>query len=199
MTTQDFGYTIAALTDGAFVDEFYRDDDKIDIYLYSKVGRDATIDTLNQIAVYTPIGAVVPLSSIASIEEIVDTNIIRRLNSQRTVTLNIIPPDKVALETGVEIVKREVVDYLRESGKVSSSINMTISGASDQLQATREALAANYIVAIVIIYLLLVAIFTHWGYPLLIMTTIPLGVAGGILGLWLFNLGGRMAAADRHE
>ena len=37
--------------------------------------------------------------------------------------------------------------------------------------------------AVVIIYLLLVAIFTHWGYPLLIMTTIPLGVAGGIVGL----------------
>ena len=58
------------------------------------------------------------------------------------------------------------------------------------MQATREALSANYVVAIVIIYLLLVAIFTHWGYPLLIMTTIPLGVAGGILGLWLFNLFG---------
>jgi multidrug efflux pump subunit AcrB len=190
MTTQDFGYTIAALTDGAFVDEFYLNDDKIDIYLYSKAGRDATLDSLNQISVYTPIGAVVPLSSIARIEETVDTNIIRRLNSQRTVTLNIIPPDKVALETGVEIVKRDVVDYLRETGAVPSTINMTISGASDQLQATREALSANYLVAIVIIYLLLVAIFTHWGYPLLIMTTIPLGVAGGILGLWLFNLAG---------
>jgi multidrug efflux pump subunit AcrB len=190
MTTQDFGYTIAALTDGAFVDEFYLDDDKIDIYLYSKAGRNASLDSLNQISVYTPIGAVVPLSSIARIEETVDTNIIRRLNSQRTVTLNIIPPDKVALETGVDIVKRDVVDYLRETGAVPSSINMTISGASDQLQATREALAANYVVAIVIIYLLLVAIFTHWGYPLLILTTIPLGVAGGILGLWLFNLAG---------
>jgi multidrug efflux pump subunit AcrB len=33
-----------------------------------------------------------------------------------------------------------------------------------------------------------VAIFTHWGYPLLIMTTIPLGVAGGIFGLWLLNV-----------
>ncbi|MGB5299834.1 MAG: efflux RND transporter permease subunit, partial [Thiogranum sp.] len=41
MTTQDFGYTIAALTDGAFVDEFYLDDDKIDIYLYSKAGSNA--------------------------------------------------------------------------------------------------------------------------------------------------------------
>jgi multidrug efflux pump subunit AcrB len=140
--------------------------------------------------VYTPIGAVVPLSSIARIVETVDTNIIRRLNSQRTVTLNIIPPQRVALETGVEIVRHDVVGYLRETGVVPSSINMTISGASDQLQATRDALAANYVVAIVIIYLLLVAIFTHWGYPLLIMTTIPLGVAGGILGLWLFNLGG---------
>ncbi|MDX1697688.1 MAG: efflux RND transporter permease subunit, partial [Thiohalobacterales bacterium] len=190
MTTQDFGYTIAALTDGAFVDEFYLDDDKIDIYLYSKAGQNVSLDGLNQISVYTPIGAVVPLSSIASIRETVDTNIIRRLNSQRTVTLNIIPPDGVALETGVEIVRRDVVDYLRDAGTVPSNINMTISGASDQLQATREALAANYVVAIVIIYLLLVAIFTHWGYPLLIMTTIPLGVAGGILGLWLFNLGG---------
>ena len=67
---------------------------------------------------------------------------------------------------------------------------MSISGASDQLQATREALTANYLVAVIIIYLLLVAIFTHWGYPLLIMVTIPMGVAGGIFGLWLFNLVG---------
>ena len=148
------------------------------------------LDSLNQISVYTPIGAVVPLSSIARIEETVDTNIIRRLNGQRTVTLNIIPPDRVALETGLDIVKRDLVNYLRETGAVPGSINMTISGASDQLEATQEALAANYVVAIIIIYLLLVAIFTHWGYPLLVMTTIPLGVAGGILGLWLFNLGG---------
>ena len=190
MNTQDFGYTIAALTDGAFVDEFYLDDDKIDIYLYSEAGRKASLDSLNQISVYTPIGAVVPLSSIARIEETVDTNIIRRLNGQRTVTLNIIPPDRVALETGLDIVKRDLVNYLRETGAVPGSINMTISGASDQLEATQEALAANYVVAIIIIYLLLVAIFTHWGYPLLVMTTIPLGVAGGILGLWLFNLGG---------
>ena len=190
MTTQDFGYTIAVLTDGAYVDEFYLDDDKIDIYLYSDAGRNASLDSLDQISVYTPIGAVVPMSSIASIEETVDTNIIRRLNSRRTVTLNIIPPDRVALETGVEIVRRDVVDYLRETGAVPGSVNMSISGASDQLQATRDALVSNYIVAIIIIYLLLVAIFSHWGYPLLIMTTIPFGVAGGILGLWLFNLGG---------
>ena len=51
MTTQDFGYTIAALTDGAYVDEFYLDDDKIDIYLYSQVGRNASLESLDQISV----------------------------------------------------------------------------------------------------------------------------------------------------
>jgi len=62
-----------------------------------------------------------------------------------------------------------------------------ITGASDQLQATRAALSTNYLVAGALIYLLMVAIFRHWGYPLLIMTAIPLGVAGGILGLFLLN------------
>lgn len=38
-----------------------------------------------------------------------------------------------------------------------------------------------------IVYLLLVAIFSHWGFPLLIMTTIPMGVASGIVGLVLMN------------
>ena len=188
MSAQDFGYTVAALTDGAFVDEFFLDDDKIDIYLYSEAGTNASLDSLNQMPIYTPIGAVVPLSSIASIVESVDTSRIRRLNGQRTVTLNIIPPDTVALETGVEVVRDEVVEYLRRTGAVPSNVSMIISGASDQLQATKQALSSNYIIAVVIIYLLLVAIFTHWWYPLLILTTIPLGVAGGILGLWLFNL-----------
>lgn len=190
MNTRELGYTVAALTDGAFVDEFFLADDKIDIYLYSQDGVNATLDSLEQKQIYTPIGAVMPLSSIARIEETVDTNIIRRLNGQRTVTLNIIPPEDVALETGVARVREEIVRHLRAAGEVPSNITMSISGASDQLQATREALTANYIVSVAIIYLLLVAIFTHWGYPLFIMATIPLGVSGGFVGLALFNLVG---------
>ena len=187
MNAGDLGFTVAALTDGAFVDEFLLADDKIDIYLYSRAGTGATLDHLGQLPVYTPGGAVVPLSSLARIEETVDTSTIRRVDGRRMVTLSIIPPESVALETAVGIVREQVVEQLRATGAVPASVGMDISGASDQLQATREALGSNYLVAVVIIYLLLVAIFTHWGYPLLIMTTIPLGVAGGIVGLWLMN------------
>ncbi|MEO1244249.1 MAG: efflux RND transporter permease subunit [Pseudomonadota bacterium] len=183
----DLGYTVAALTDGAFVDEFFQADDKIDIYLYGSGGGKTQLDSLGGLPVFTPDGGVLPLDAIASIRETVDTNSIRRINGQRTVTLNIIPPKSIALEDGVEIVRRDVVAYLRDSGELPANVNIDISGASDQLDATKAALAANYPVALIIIFLLMVAIFRHWGYPLLIMTTIPLGIAGGIVGLALLN------------
>ncbi|MDX1442864.1 MAG: efflux RND transporter permease subunit [Gammaproteobacteria bacterium] len=192
MDAGEYGYTVAALTDGAFVDEFFQADDKIDIYLYGQGGVNASLDTLNELPVYTPTGTTLPLGSIASIRETVDTSTVRRINGQRTVTLNIIPPESIALETGVGIVREDVVGYLRETGGIPQGVSVDISGASDQLAATQDALADNYVVALVIIYLLMVAIFSHWGYPLLIMTTIPLGIAGGIVGLVLLNLVGQL-------
>lgn len=188
----DIGFTVAALTDGAFVDEFFLADDKIDVFLYSQEGPAATLDSLDDLPIHTPGGVIVPLSSIAEVVETVDTSTIRRVDQRRTVTLNVIPPESVPLETGVEIVRDQVLGHLRKTGALPAGINIDITGASDQLQATREALTGNYVVALILVYLVMVAIFTHWGYPLLIMTTIPLGVAGGIAGLWLLNAGGSL-------
>jgi len=187
LTAEELGFTVAALTDGSYVDEFFLADDKIDIYLYSDVGQQAKLDNLAQLPVYTPAGTVLPLGSLVSIDETVDTNSLRRVNGRRTVTLNIIPPRSIPLETGVAQVREQVVQYLRERGEIPSNVTVDISGAADQLDATRDALVGNYAVALLIIYLLLVAVFSHWGYPLLIMTSIPLGIAGGIVGLWLLN------------
>ncbi|WP_299593261.1 efflux RND transporter permease subunit [uncultured Microbulbifer sp.] len=190
MSAEDIGFAVAALTDGAFVNEFFLDDDKIDIYLYNQQGPEATVETLEQIFVYTPTGAVLPLSELAHIEESVDTATVRRIDGRRTVSLNIIPPRSVALETGVAAVRTQLVQYMRDNGQIPRGVSLNISGAADQLDATRASLSSNYLVALAIIYLLMVAIFAHWGYPLLIMTTIPLGIAGGIAGLALLNLVG---------
>jgi len=195
MDAGDVGYTVAALTDGAFVDEFFQADDKIDIYLFGGDAGNADLDRLGEVPVFTPQGTILPLSAIATIHETVDTSTVRRIDGQRTVTLNVIPPESVPLESGVEVVENDVIGYLRANGEIPVSVSVDISGASDQLDATRAALAANYPVALVIVFLLLVAIFRHWGYPLLIMTTIPLGIAGGIVGLALLNgIGGLLPA-----
>ncbi|MDX1710158.1 MAG: efflux RND transporter permease subunit [Rhodovibrionaceae bacterium] len=190
LDARDLGFSVAAMTDGAYVDEFLRQDQKIDIYFYSEDGLAASLDEIDQLPLYTPQGSVVPLGAVASIVETVDTNTIRRINGRRTVTLNVIPPEGIPLETGVATVRAELLNHLRDAGRIPAGVTIDISGASDQLEATQKALTSNYIVAVAIVYLLLVAIFTHWGYPLLIMTTIPLGIAGGIVGLRLLNLAG---------
>jgi multidrug efflux pump subunit AcrB len=189
------GFAVSALTDGSYVGEFFQDDDKVDIYFYNAMALQPDLQTLRGLTLHTPSGQVLPLSSLARIEEEVDTSMVRRVDGRRTLTLNIIPPRSVPLEAGVERVRTELVEYLRAEGQVPLGVSLSISGAADQLDATRESLSSNYLAALLIVFLLLVAIFRHWGYPLLIMISIPLGMAGGLAGLALLNLAGGVFAA----
>jgi multidrug efflux pump subunit AcrB len=192
LTNTEFGYALSALADGAYVDEFFFEDNKIDIYLYSQEVNNRQIGTLGEMSIHTPRGGVMPVSALADILETVDTDAIRRVDGRRTVTLNIIPPREIALETAVEIVRQDVVGYMRQHGEIPPAVTASLSGASDQLEATRASLGSNFMVSIVLCFLLLVVIFTHWGYPFIILLTVPLGIAGGIIGLWLFNLFGSL-------
>jgi multidrug efflux pump subunit AcrB len=183
LSAQQLGFAVAALTDGAFVDEYFRGDDKIDIFLFSKAGSDQQLSNLDDLLIYAPGAGVVPLSAVAEIVEVVDTASIRRLNGRRAVTLNIIPPRSVALETALGTVQTEVIDWLRREGQIPAEVSIDISGATDQLMETRASLVDNYVVSIILCLLVLVAIFNHWGWPLVILTSVPLGIAGGIGGL----------------
>jgi len=191
--TDDLGYSIWAFSDGAFVDEFFLGDDKIDMFIYSTQGTIERPEDLDDIMLYSSQGGIVPLSAVADVKQTVNTESIRRVDSVRTITLRIIAPRNVPLEEGVETVRREIIKDMKASGEIGADINMSISGASDRLQATRQAMSGNFLVAVLISYLLLVAIFSHWGYPLLIMTTVPIGIGGGLFGLWLLNaVGGHL-------
>ncbi|MEM9533334.1 MAG: efflux RND transporter permease subunit, partial [Pseudomonadota bacterium] len=48
LSAADLGYTVAALTDGAFVDEFFEGDNKIDIYLYGPDGNQSDLAGLDE-------------------------------------------------------------------------------------------------------------------------------------------------------
>lgn len=186
----ELGYTIWAYSDGAFVDEYYKDDNKIDMFLYSANGVIDSPDDINHLMLYSREGGIVPLSAVASVKDTVSTDTIRRVDSRRTITLSIIPPQDVPLEEGVQIVKQDLIQYMKDQGQLQADMSMHITGANDRLEATREALQGNFITAIFIAYLLMVAIFSNWGYPLIIMTSVPIGISGGIVGLWLVNFFG---------
>lgn len=183
----EFGFTIAAYSDGAFVGEFIDGDDKIDMFLFSTAGNQQRLADLAQAPIRTPSGQVVPLTALAELHETVDSEQLRRVNGQRTVTVYIIPAEDVALETAVDSVRNELIPAMRQAGELPNNVSLSITGAADDLASTRTALLNNFAIALVLIYLLLVAIFSHWGYPLLILTTVPLGLAGGLVGLVAIN------------
>jgi multidrug efflux pump subunit AcrB len=184
---EDFGFAVSALTDGAFVDEFYLDDDKIDIFLYDTAASRQELGRVRDFTMRSPHGAVVPLRTLADVSETVDTARIRRVDGRRTVTLYIVPPRSLPLESAVEMVRTQVVDHLRGTGELPENIAVDLTGASDQLDATRKSLGSNLWIAVVLCYLQLVIVYRHWGDPFLILATVPLGISGGIAGLWLLN------------
>jgi hypothetical protein len=53
----DLGYTVWAYSDGAFVDEFFLDDDEIDIFLYSTAGNIERPQDLERLMLYSPAAA----------------------------------------------------------------------------------------------------------------------------------------------
>ncbi len=192
----ELGYLVWALADGAYHDDFYLGDRKVDLFLYGSERPPRRPADLAALPLYTERGGIVPLSAVAQLHETVDTDTIRRLNGQRTVTLNIVSPSDMPLETAVQKVQTDVIGALRAAGQVPAGVNITIGGASDKLAATRAALADNMLLALALTYLIMVAILRHWGYPLVIMLTVPLGYAGGVLGLWLMNAVGITASFD---
>lgn len=201
MSAQEFGYAVAAVSDGAFVDEFILGDDKVDIFLFSDAGNQQTLSQLYSTPILTPLGNVVPLSSMASLIETKRSDSVRRIDGNRTLSVYIIPPRNIALETAITTVRNELIPQLQSEGKVAQGVSINISGAADQLDATKASLGQNFIVAVLLCYLLLVAIFSHWLYPLFILTMIPLGMAGGLLGLIGLNsinsvLGGQFQPFD---
>ena len=183
----ELGYLVAAFSDGAYLDEFYLEDEKIDMFLYSNQAPEGGLGGLDELDVYSAAGGVLPLEALADVVETVKTDVIQRVDSRRTITLSIVPPRDIPLEAAVERVQRDLITEMRDSGRLAGDVQVHLAGASDKLKATREALAGNFLLAVVIAYLLMVAIFSHWGYPLIIMFSVPLGICGGVIGLWLIN------------
>lgn len=187
LSSSELRYSVSALSDGAYVDEFILEDDKVDMFLFSSAGNQQNIEQLASSPIITPTGNVMPLNALADLAISKSSNSVRRVDGNRTVTVYIIPPRNLALETAEQIVRTELLPSLSQQGKIAQGIIISISGAADQLESTRDSLSGNFLISIVLSYLLLVAIFTHWRYPLFILATVPLGMAGGLLGLITVN------------
>ena len=70
---------------------------------------------------------------------------------------------------------------------MGTDYQINLSGTADKLRTTWLAIRWNILLAIIITYLVIAALFESWIYPFIVMLSVPLGAVGGFAGLSLLN------------
>jgi len=187
LTAQEIGVNVDAFLDGFKVGEVRRFGRNIDLTL---MGRENTIigtGDFETLQLNTPLGNRVTLGSVADIELVAGPAQINHIERLRSVTIQVIPPKTMPLARAMEIISNKVIAPLAKSGELREPYMINLSGTADDLTQTRRALQGNFILALIITFMLLAALFESFLYPLVIMFSVPLAAAGGFLGLHLMN------------
>ena len=135
-----------------------------------------TLDNLAQIYVRSRTGTLVPLSNLVTSESTAGARDLGRYNKLRAITLS------GGLAPGYTL--GEALTFLENAAAQSPDVLAV--GYRGESQAFREAGGSIYVVfllTILIVYLLLAAQFESFVHPGVIITTVPLAVAGGLIGL----------------
>jgi HAE1 family hydrophobic/amphiphilic exporter-1 len=197
VNVSELGYSVSALIDGVFADEVYLDRDRLEVPYLPRDGIDLILKSrkkdiqktqdLGRTVVFTNKGRTVPLQSVALIQETVSSEQIQHFERSRSITLEMVPPPEMPLEEGIDIVRREIIQPLKGDGTLTGGYSILLTGNADKLEKTRDAISGNFMLAVLITYLLLTVLFQHWGYPLIIMLSVPMAAVGGVFGLWALN------------
>ena len=187
-SARELGYTVSALVDGAYATDYYVGGDEIDLSIMGRQDYVGRTQDLAELPIATPSGDLVPLSALADIELASGPEQINHRERTRTITIQVSPPPDVALEDAIERIQAQIIDVLHAEGSVPDLVHINLAGTADKLRATGTALQWNLVLALLITYLLMAALFESWIYPLVVIVSVPLGAVGGFAGLKLLNV-----------
>ncbi|NJL28365.1 MAG: efflux RND transporter permease subunit [Thermoanaerobaculia bacterium] len=188
LSNRELGLGVSALVDGVKASEYRFQGRKIDLRVMAEPGEVHRTHLLEQMPIATPGGQLVTLGAVADFELTAGPTEIRRVERERAVTIQITPPDTVPLQIAMETIERAVLKPLQERGDLGGLYRAHLAGSADKLTQTGRALLFNLVLAILITYLLMAALFEDFLYPLVIMVSVPLAAFGGFLGLAVLNL-----------
>lgn len=183
----DLGYTVDALVDGAYASDYYMGGDKIDLTIMGTANFRVQTQDLQALSIATPNGQLVPLAAVADIRFGSGPEQINRRERQRAITIEVSPPAGMPLEEAMNRITEKIIAPLEASGQLRPDYQINLSGTADKLRSTWYQLRWNLLLAVIITYLLMAALFESWLYPFVIITSVPLGAVGGFAGLWLLN------------
>lgn len=124
----------------------------------------------------------VPLSNLIKMEEFADSGALNRYNRMRSITFD------AELATGYSL--GEAITYMEDliHENLPSSAVVGYKGNALKLKEASSSSGLVFGLALLIAFLVLAAQFESWVHPLTIMLSVPVAIAGALLGLQIMGL-----------
>ncbi len=125
-------------------------------------------------------GRTIPLANLVTVTEYAGARDLGRYNKLRAITLS------GALAEGYTM--GEALAFLEDAARTSPEVlAVGYRGESQAFKETGGSIVVIFLLTILLVYLVLAAQFESFVHPLTIITTVPLAVAGGVIGLALMG------------
>lgn len=159
-----------------------RAEDEIDVVVRFPESARNSLDDFNKILVRNQKGNLVPLDSVASVEEKEGIYAITHLDGKRTIWVTGDVDGEQATSLGVNIgLKKAFKDIPLEY----KGYTLKFGGEYEEQKETQRNLLFSFVVALLLIFIIFTAIFGSLVQPFIVMTAIPFGFLGVIIAFML--------------
>nr|WP_313901688.1 efflux RND transporter permease subunit [Aliiglaciecola sp. M165] len=180
----DVANAVRAFTGGLFVSEYFDGNNRMNVIL--RANRWESPDELSSMPMYTPLAGLQTVGELTDVVRTVGPTQLRRIDGKRTVSLIIRPPGTMSLEEAMELIEQNVIPQIEAALPANSSLQL--SGNANRMNNAITDMLTNFALALLILFLLMTALFKSAKDSLLVLTVMPMAVAGGVVALWILNL-----------
>ncbi len=186
MDTAELSAQILRLFGGEVVQRFQRDKDEVKVRVRYPENARKTLADVMVANVRLEDGTVVPLNTVANIISDYQPDEITRIDGLRAVYISAaVDKDQISSNELVDDLKRNLIPQLEAS---YPGLKVHFAGEAEQQAETTSSMSGMFVLALLSIYVLLAVPLKSYIQPVIIMTAIPFGVVGAILGHWWNDL-----------
>jgi multidrug efflux pump subunit AcrB len=164
---------------GVEVQRIPRGTEDIKVMLRYPESERRTLENIEGIYIRTQDGRAVPLTSVAEVVDIAGYSVINRENRRRTI---IVSADLTEGVDALTLANQVLSENLPLWQQQFTGLNMEVAGSLNEQKEFNSTLYLNMLVAVFLSYGLMAIAFRSYWQPLLILTAIPFGFVGAILG-----------------
>ncbi|MFC0013787.1 MULTISPECIES: efflux RND transporter permease subunit [Allobacillus] len=167
---------------GRVATQFRTEGQELDVRVMTPEEQRSTIEDVENLLIQTPAGAMVSLSSIASIDQEIGPASLTRQNQQRTITVS-----SEILDRDLASVTSDVESKLANM-HLPEGYDYSIGGEAEDMAEAFGDLALALVFSIFLVYAVMAVQFENFLHPFVIMFALPTTIVGVILGLFVTGL-----------